>query len=264
MMLKENKPRHEQISDWLRDKILSDTFSEGDQLPSESDLRSKFNVSRVTVRHALKTLENEGLIYRRQGLGSFVNKIELKQPVVCLTDFAEDMHRAGLSASSNVTNKEVVKANEDIAVKLDLEESTNVLRLDRVRLGNNRPVAFDITWMPMFYGQLLEGNDLEQDTIYEILEQQYEIPILEGHYKITAANADDYLARHLSVEAKQALLMIERVSMSTSRKKIYYQRRYYRPDRVNYEVQLERRDRSDCDYARGLPLKAFSPHFTTG
>lgn len=261
MELKDNRPRHEQISDWLREQITTGELEAGEQLPSENELGKEFDVSRVTVRHALTTLDNEGLIYRRQGLGSFVSDVELQQPLVCLTDFAEDMHRAGLTARSEVINQEVVRCDPRVCKKLNLDNDTSVLRLDRLRLGNDLPIAFDITWLPMFYGQLLDGHDLKHETIYKILEQEYDIAILRGQYKIKAANASDYMAEYLNVSPGSALLVINRISMTVGDKKIYYQERYYRTDRINYEIQLERRDMgTDCS-KQGMPLKQFAPKF---
>lgn len=261
MKLKDNRPRHEQISDWLKEQITSGELESGEQLPSEKELGQKFDVSRVTVRHALKTLDNEGLIYRRQGLGSFVSDFELQQPLVCLTDFSEDMNRAGLTAGSEVVNQEVVKCPPEICNKLDLEKQSPVLRLDRIRLGNSLPVAFDTTWLPMFYGQLLDGNDLEKQTIYKILEKEYDIPILRGRYNIKAANASKKVAKYLDIKPGDALLVIDRVSLTIGDKKVYCQKRYYRTDRINYEIKLERRDMdTDCS-KQGMPLKQFAPVF---
>lgn len=261
-MLKHNKPRHEQISDWLREQISEGHFKVGDQLPSESELSEQFDVSRVTVRHALKTLESEGAIYRRQGLGSFVDEAEVDQPMVCLTDFDEDMKRAGMQSGSKIIRRDLDESDTNIAEKLELETGCKVVRLDRVRLADDQPVAFDMTWLPIFYGQLLEGHNLEEQTIYTILEEQYDIPILKGRYTINAVNANEYLAEHLGVAPRDALLLIDRISLTTGDKKIYYQRRFYRPDRIRYEVELERRDAKDCELKRGLPLKRFAPVFT--
>lgn len=260
-MLKDNKPRHEQISNWLREQIAAGEFEVGDRLPSESELSDRFDVSRVTVRHALKTLENEGSIYRRQGLGSFVDEADIKQPLVCLTDFEEDMKRAGLHSGSKIISRKIVEAGTRIAEKLDLEPDAKVLRLDRVRLGNGEPLAFDKTWLPMFYGQLLEGYNLEKETIYTVLEEHFDIPILKGHYTISAANAGAYLGEHLAVQEHAALLLIDRISLSIGQKKIYYQQRYYRPDSINYRVELERRDEESQCANTGMPLKEFVPIF---
>lgn len=259
-MLKKNTPRHEQISDWLREEIDSGTFENGERIPSESDLSSRFDVSRVTVRHALKTLENEGAIYRRQGLGSFVSSTEIEHPLVCLTDFEEDMKRAGLNARSRVIFKDIVEVPREVAGRLNLDYHSKVIRLDRLRLANGRAIAVDKTWLPLFYGQLLEGHDLEQETIYRVLEKHYEIPILKGHYTISAVSADSYLSENLEIEKGHALLLIDRLSMSIAGKKIYYQQRFYCPDCIKYQVQLERRDEESEFQNRGV-LKEFTPVF---
>ncbi|MDX1619235.1 MAG: GntR family transcriptional regulator, partial [Balneolaceae bacterium] len=261
MMLKDNKPRHEQISDWLRSRISAGHFKVGDQLPSENELGERFDVSRVTVRHALKTLENEGIIYRRQGLGSFVEETTIQNPLVCLTDFDEDMKRAGLESSSKIITHKIVETEPKIAEKLDLDARSKVVCLDRLRMGDGKAIAFDKTWLPIFYGQLLEDHDLEHKTIYTILEEDYQIPILKGRYEITAASANAYIAEQLSVKETDALLLIDRISMTIGEKKVYYQQRFYRPDRITYRIQLERRDEESQCLKDGMPLKEFSPVF---
>ncbi len=95
MELESGRPRHEQISDWLREQIEQDTYEVDEKLPSEKQLGDRFDVSRVTVRRALQTLENEDYIYRQQGLGSFVKERRAAQGLVRLTDFAQDMAQAG-------------------------------------------------------------------------------------------------------------------------------------------------------------------------
>lgn len=256
------RPRHEQISDWLRDQIEQGAYESDEQLPSEKELGERFDVSRVTVRRALQTLENEDYIYRRQGLGSFVKERRATQGLVRLTDFAQDMAQAGLNASSTVEHRAPESPPPDVAVRLDTDAS-KVMRLDRLRLGDGVPVAFDQTWLPLFYTQLLEGHDLEHETIYQVLETEYDLPILRGRYRITAANADAAVAESLEVEEGRALLLIERLSLAEGDKRVYFQRRYYRSDRVAYQLELVR-DSSRRDAGEhGMPLRDFEPVFTS-
>ena len=65
-------PKYQRIAEWLQQKIADGTYGPGDKLPSEQELREQFDVSRQTVRSALAVLEEEGLIYGRQGSGNFV------------------------------------------------------------------------------------------------------------------------------------------------------------------------------------------------
>lgn len=263
IMLKQGTPRHEQISNWIREKIESGQYKVDEKLPSENEFTQKFDVSRVTVRRALQTLENEQLIYRCQGLGSFVQDHRSHQSFVRLTDFVEDMKRAGMEASSSVIQLKPVSAPEHVASVLKIEPESTVVRLDRLRLGDNQPIAFDITWLPMFYGQLIENFDLEDDTIYRILEQEYDISVEKGCYRIEAENADDYLAKHLKVDDGRALLLIDRLSLTVGEKPIYYQKRYYRTDRIVYELMVERKPGSKAS-DKNMPLREFLPVFSDG
>ena len=263
MELESGRPRHEQISDWLREQIEEGTYEVDAKLPSEKQLGEKFDVSRVTVRRALQTLENEGYIYRRQGLGSFVKERRAAQGLVRLTDFAQDMAQAGLNASSDVLHRAPELPPAKVAVHLDTD-GQKVMRLDRLRRGDGRPIAFDRTWLPMFYAQLLEGHDLEQETIYQILETSYDIPILRGHYRITAANASPTVAAPLGVDEGEALLLIERLSLTEGEKPVYFQRRYYRSDRVAYELELARDPERRSAAEHGMPLREFEPVFEDG
>ncbi len=260
-MLKAGKPRHEQISEILREQILNGELSVNDQLPSEHNLIKQFQVSRITVRRALHTLEAEGLIFRRQGLGAFVSDQRLPQGLVRLTDFVEDMARAGLEASSELINFTTEDASGEISQALQLQDGKKVCRLDRLRLADGEPIAFDVTWLPILYGQLLADNDLKNETIYRVLERDYEIPITRGRYRLAAVNATREVAQYLEIPNRNAVLLIERVSYTKNEKPVYFQRRYYRNDRVSYELELERSGNPQSEMSNGMPLREFMPVF---
>lgn len=257
-MLKEGTPRHKQISEWLKNQIEEGNYEIDEKLPSENELCKKFDVSRVTVRKALQTLENKGLIYRSQGLGSFVCDDRPRQSFIQLTDFEEDMRRAGLEPLSKVIQLTTEKASDQIASILNVDPESTVVRLDRLRLGDEQPIAFDTTWLPMFYGQLIEGYDLKNETIYEILEDDFDIPVEKGYFRIEAENASDDMAKHLQVTPGDALLLIDRISLTVGEKPIYYQKRYYRSDRIIYELMAERESDSKGN-SGSMPLREFMP-----
>jgi GntR family transcriptional regulator len=207
-MLKTGRSRHEQISAWLRERIQQGLYQPDEQLPSESRLGEQFRVSRITVRRALQTLENEGLLYRRQGLGSFVKETRVSQGLIRLTDFMEDMQQAGIEASSRVLHFDAEDASPDVAAALGMEQGKKVVRLDRLRLGDGEPIAFDRTWLPLFYASLLEGRDLAHETLYHVFEADHGIPVLRGRFRIEAVSADADIARLLDVPQRRALLLI--------------------------------------------------------
>lgn len=254
-------PRHQQIAEHLRTEINSGEFEPGDKLPSEKRLCDYFKVSRITVRQALKSLETEGIIFKKQGLGAFVRD-EIPTPnLVQLTDFSEDMRRAGLSSTSKLISFGKVEGNEKVNPILEIPPEKSLMKLERIRLANNVPVAFDITWMPVSYGHLLMDQDLNTRTIYEILEDEYDIPIKAGRYSITAALADPTLAGHLNIAENAPLLVINRCSRTNGGKKVYFQTRYNNPAHISYELELFRDDSEEGNSRDGLPLKEFCPKF---
>jgi GntR family transcriptional regulator len=253
-------PLHEQISSWLRDEIEAGRFLPDTQLPSEHELCQRFDVSRVTVRRALQTLEADGLIYRRQGLGSFVCDRRMAQGLVRLTDFAQDLARAGLEATSRVLQRAQEPCPPPVAERLGIEAGASVLRLDRLRLGDGEPLALDRTWLAPFHAQLLEGHDLARETIYAVLEREYGIPILSGRYRITASAADAEVAEALGVAEGEPLLVIERTSRTVGERPVYFQRRFYRSDRMAYELELAREPGSSID-GGAMPLREFEAVF---
>jgi GntR family transcriptional regulator len=259
MELQDGIPLHKQISDWLREQIEEGSLKKNEKLPSENEMSDTFDVSRVTVRRALQTLENEQLIYRCQGLGSFVSDHRTHQSFAQLKDFNEELSGSGLQASSKVISLGQEKVSEEIASFLNIKENSIVVKLERVRLGNGQPIACDVTWLPVFYGQLIEGFDLEETTIFKILENEFEIPIEKGCYRLGATVADETRSSHLEVEEHTPLLLINRISYTIGDKPIYFQKRYYRNDKIVFEVRTQRGN-SDRKRPEDTPVNEFTAH----
>lgn len=264
-MLKEGIPRHTQISEWLRSRISEGHYEADEKLPSENELCDKFEVSRVTIRRALQTLENEDLIYRCQGLGSFVTDHRSHHSFSMLNDFSEELAESGMKASSKLlsfTQKDIADQH-GILSALEMENKSLAVEIERIRLGDGRPLAYDITWLPIFYGQLIEDYDLRHQTIFNILEEEFEIPIERGCYRIEATLANKKLATHLQINIHAPILLITRVSYTVGDKPVYYQQRYYRNDKIVFEMMADRTS-SSAQQDKSITLKEFIPVFKEG
>ncbi len=233
-------PLYHQLSQLLRAAIEQGTYHPGDRLPSEPELIREYGVSRITVRQALDELEAEGLVMRRHGKGTYVAEPRIEQELLRLTDFVEDMERAGQHPSSRVLAFVHEPVPPMVARALQLPAGTEVVRVDRVRLADDRPIAYDMTWLPLRFGELLVGVDLTKETIYQVLERRYAISILTGTFTITAAVATAQQAALLETERGAPLLVMQRLSCAARNESVYFQERYYRPDRVQYRVTLHR------------------------
>jgi GntR family transcriptional regulator len=234
-------PLYHQIKQILRSAIERGLYRPGDRLPTEQELMQTYGVSRITVRQALNELEDEGLVVRRHGKGTYVAEQRVEQNLIRLTDFVEDMELAGLEPASRLLAFRRSEAGPEVAEALGLAEGEEVVQVERLRLANGRPIAYDVTWLPCRFGLLLSEGELSRETIYHILESRYGILIEAGTFFISAANATPEQARLLEVPIGAALLLIRRLSCTGGDVPVYLQDRYYRPDRVSYRLSLQRR-----------------------
>lgn len=233
-------PLYRQLAARIRRQIADGAFRPGDRLPSETELCERYAVSRITVRAAMDLLVDAGLVRRQRGKGTFVTAPLVEQELIRLTDFVEDMVVAGLTPASRVLSMAEEPAPGEVAGRLQLPAETPVVRIERLRLADEMPIAFDVTYLPLRYGHLLKRQEMDHETIYHVFETQYRIPVVSGTFLIEAAKATPEMAAELRVERGAPLLVIARTSYTEGHDPIYYQRRYYRADRVRYRVELDR------------------------
>src|SRR4051812_47880928 len=136
-------PFYRQLADDLRARIADGDFRVGEAIPSEAQLSDRYRTSRITVRHALALLEDEGLVHRQQGSGSFIRPRHFAVGPRKLTSFSEEVRDRGASHSSRLLSIDVVAATEDLP--LDLDESGAAVRVERVRMADGRPIAYQVS-----------------------------------------------------------------------------------------------------------------------
>ena len=197
-------PLYAQIETVLASSIADGTFPPGSRLPNEDELIERFTVSRTTIRQTVQNLVRRGLIEIRRGKGTFVTQPKITQELTELTGFVEDMKALGRHASARVLNKQIVPASESVARQLALTAGTLVVRIQRVRLADNLPLSFDETYLPREIGEKVIENDLETEPIFSLLEQKYNVPLVEAEYRLEAVSADTTVARALDVSRRQS------------------------------------------------------------
>src|ERR1041384_4503184 len=147
---------------YLRGLIVGGKLGHRDALPSERELAERFEVSRVTVRKALRELSQEGLLEQIQGAGTFVNRApHVEQRLSTLTSFSEDMASRGLVAGSMWLHRMVSAATPEGALALALSRGATVSRMQRLRTANGAPMALELAAIPTMFlpePQQVEGS----------------------------------------------------------------------------------------------------------
>ncbi|MEP8703076.1 GntR family transcriptional regulator [Enterobacter roggenkampii] len=194
-----NKPMYRQIADALREKISAGELKPGDALPTESSLQEAFNVSRVTVRQALKLLTEEQIVESIQGSGTYVKEERVNYDIYQLTGFYEKLADRNVDTHSEVSIFEVLKADAKLAEKLNLSHDDKVWHVKRVRFIKQKPVNLEETWMPLALFPDLTWEVMENSK-YHYVEQikklvidrseQELVPIMPSEEAITALSLD--------------------------------------------------------------------------
>ena len=221
--------------------IAGGEFPVGSRLPTEDDLVQRFGVSRTTVRKAIQNLSSRGLIEIRRGTGTFVTQPRITQDLTELTGFVEDMDALGHAATARLMDRIVLAADAEVARQLGLVVGTRVMRIRRVRLANGVGISVDETYLPLEIGKKVALHDLEIEPIFKLLEQRYNIPLIEAEYRLEAVLAERNVAAALEVEAGSPIFRIERTSYSLGGKPVDYERLHYRGDLIQFRTRLARR-----------------------
>ncbi|MCP3937880.1 MAG: GntR family transcriptional regulator [Actinomycetia bacterium] len=200
--------RYRQIADELRSRLLTEEFSPGDLLPSESELGSAHEVSRVTVRRALEQLRDEGFVDSRQGFGWFRATSPVAQNLSALSTLDAQLTASGRSSERQVLAFAYVDAPEEVAEVLG---TTDVLEVKRCHLADGQPFARVIVWCPASLAHDLSRSDVETAPFVDLL--KVNVSGARQHIGAVAASRDD--AELLRVPAGSPLLRARRITLDS-------------------------------------------------
>jgi GntR family transcriptional regulator len=233
-------PLYAQIETVLASNIAGGSLPPGSQLPTEDSLIERFGVSRTTIRKAIQNLADRGFIEIRRGKGTFVRQPKITQELTELSGFVEDMQALGRNPTARLIDKEIVPASDVVARHLALTTGALVVRIQRLRLADGAAISFDETYLPLEIGQKIITNDLEIEPIFSLLEQKYDIPLLEADYRLEAVSAEPAVSSALGIETGAPIFLIERTSYGAGNQPIDYEKLHYRGDMIRFVTRLAR------------------------
>jgi GntR family transcriptional regulator, mannosyl-D-glycerate transport/metabolism system repressor len=147
--LSTHTPLYKQIANQIKKQIQSDNLDKDDAIPSEQKLSESFNVSRVTIRQAIKLLVDEGILYKVRGSGTYVKQPKIEHDIYRLQGFTEEMESLNHVPSNQVLEFSMQIPIEPIKEKLNLKEDEKVFFIRRLRSGDGEPMILEETYMPV-------------------------------------------------------------------------------------------------------------------
>ena len=232
-------PKYLQIIDYIMQQINKKELKDGDKLPTEEELCSYFNVSRITVRNALNELESEGYILKKHGKGSYINAGITVMQLNALKGFTEEMKARGMSVTSKLINFQLIDADNIIAKKLHVEEKSKIYNIVRLRYVDNEPMAIETVYIPYFMCPNLNKYDTNK-SLYGILESVYNIYPVKADQCIEAGIANKKDHEFLNIKLRAPILKIERTSYLNNNVPLEYVTSIYRGDKYKFYVTLNK------------------------
>jgi GntR family transcriptional regulator len=224
------------VRDGLREAIFNGEYPPGSKLPNEEELCVRFGVSRTTIREAVRGLVEEGFLVRRQGSGTFVTSRPLVRNSLDINFGYTDLIRSlGMRPGQRQLRMESIPADEAVARALDLEVGAPVLRLDRVRTADSRPIIYSIDYLPeAIVDPAAYRSELKQ-SIYRLLER-LELPVEHGEATLTPVLADAYLARVLQVRVGEPLQHLVQIDYAANGQKVVLSYEWHVPTVMEFRV----------------------------
>lgn len=197
----------------LKGDIRAGRYPVGEALPTEAELQRMTGVSRTTVRRAMKTLQDDGLVDIRQGRGTLVRNFRTIQDLSKVTSVTESLRKKGYTVATKSMHIDRVAGDEMRADLLRLAPGTPLARVQRIQTADGRPVALMANFIPYARVTGIEAFDRTFSALYQFLENQYGITIDAAKDTIWAKVSDFAESEMLSVPTGTALLCIRRLCL---------------------------------------------------
>jgi len=231
-------PAYRRIQGAIRTVIEAGELKPGDAVASERELARLHEVSLMTARHALASLEREGIVERRRGVGTFVSapKIHFNK----LMSYTEQMGSRRLTPVSKILFSKIVDNEEEATARLSLSPKSRVRKLERLRSAAGEPFALETCYLSAAQFSGLLSAPLQNSSLFSTIERDYGVELGYSDEEVDATVADPRSAELLAVPKREPLLRIRQVIYSTKGIVILYVLGLYRSDRHNLVIRRYR------------------------
>ena len=237
-----NRPTHTTLTDQtvlaIQEAIRLGKFPPGSQLPSEMELLQMMGISRTTLREALRILEEQRLIRKSRGRGTFVMDRAIVKDMSQNFGITEMISQAGYTPGTRDFKICADKASKVLAEKLDIPEESSLIVIERVRTANDTPIVWTRDIMPQEYlGDWMPTNaNLKDVSLYECLQHYANIRIVDGVASFSPVQASREIAEKLSIPRNTLLLLIEQVDQDQNQRPVLYSAEYHLTDKFNFII----------------------------
>ena len=249
------EPLHDQLTSKLR--ALAGEIGVGSRLPSEAELGSQYAVSRTTVRRAVQTLVDEGLVVRRQGVGAFVTQVRIAQGLDDVWAFAEILTRHGLRPKSSLVRYEWLNDESSLPPELAFSHDGG-LAFRRIYSVDGEPYGVADAYIPAVFGRRLSRKDVEEHPSFEILQEREHVAVQRAQIVVHSRGAPGDVADALHLAEGSPILVLERTLYAAGGDLVQYSVHYLPGTKFEFgiEASLTGEHRFAYSFASAIPRLA--------
>jgi GntR family transcriptional regulator len=231
-------PLYHQLKEILKENIESGQWKPDDLIPSEHQLMNEFDISRNTVKKAIESLVQEGILYRIQGKGTYVSYPKIEQSLSGFYSFSKVMKERGIDQWDNIIGFSEVEPKSSIKKQLQLSDGETIIELKRLRFANNEPIILETSSLPKKYFPELTKEMIEKSSLYDVMQNDYSIFVKRAKESFEPVLIKDYESHLFNVEEGNPALLLDRVAYDTSGKPVEFCRSIIRGDRCRFYTEL--------------------------
>ncbi|UOY93618.1 GntR family transcriptional regulator [Ectobacillus sp. JY-23] len=235
----DNRHLYLRVIDRIKDDIKEGVYKEKQKLPSEFDLAKELGVSRATLREALRILEEENVVLRRHGVGTFVNATPLFssgiEQLYSITDMIADAKKVPgtIFLSSSLTS-----LTEEEKEKFRCTENVEALAIERVRTADGEPVVYCVDKMP--HNILPDLSDYKEESLLSIIHRKTNKRVTYAVAHIEPLGYHSKVSPILECDPETALLVLKQMHYDQNDEPILYSLNYFRADKFSFHVLRKR------------------------
>ena len=232
-------PLYFQLKEILKEKIETGELKPGDLLPSERELKEKYQISRPTIRQALNELVNDGLVYREKGKGTYVAKPKINYGFIQkFTTFYDDMKEKGFNTKTRVIKLEVKSGRKALAKKLNIEANDKIIIINRLRFVKGEPIVSVMNHIPYKLCPQLVEEDLKDKSLYRIMADKFDIVPYRAQITLEPIVAEEFDSELLDINVGAPMQLMQNITYTRDGTVMDYFESRFRGDKGKVNVEL--------------------------
>lgn len=203
-------PLYQQLKNKVMQDILMQVYKQGDKLPPERKMAVDNNVSVITVRKALSELEEEGILDRIQGKGTFVSVKKYNRSLNKFVSFTEACKNMGAIAGAKELEKKIIVPTKKIAERLEISGTSQIIYISRLRYVDDEPMVIERNYFTLDYAYLL--NEDLSNSLFDILYKKSGFMVTDSRKTIEIVRANKEESSLLNIQVGNPLIKIESIA----------------------------------------------------